>query len=158
MSSSNWYHFSEQSNQLKSAWASIVTRSKQQKQKLVEEKSLNQILPNIDKVAKQVKSLKASLSFEALPTSKPQLDNLISSFNEAKSKLETIEDETESVAKAGQKLLRTGNVFMQTFLSIRAFSSVFLILSRYSWLCFESSIHEFSKCFFSSRPSIIQRN
>ena len=112
MSSSIWYHFSEQSNQLKSAWASIVTRSKQQKQKLVEEKSLNQILPNIDKVAKQVKSLKASLSFEALPTSKPQLDNLISSFNEAKSKLETIEDETESVAKAGQKLLRTGNVFM----------------------------------------------
>ena len=89
-----------------------MTRSKQQKQKLVEEKSLNQILPNIDKVAKQVKSLKASLSFEALPTSKPQLDNLISSFNEAKSKLETIEDETESVAKAGQKLLRTGIVLL----------------------------------------------
>ena len=80
----------------------------------MEEKSLNQILPNIDKVSKQIKSLKASLSFEALPASKSQLDNLISSFNEAKSKLEVIDDETESVAKAGQKLLRTGTLLIQS--------------------------------------------
>ena len=100
--------FSDQCNQLKSAWASVVTRSKQQKQKLEESLSLHQVLPNADKVLKALKTLKSSLQIDAIPTNTSKLDELLKFFNSARSQLESIEDEAESVVKAGQKLLRTG--------------------------------------------------
>ena len=113
-----YFHFQffrNQFNQLKTHWSSILTRSKQQRQKLEDSLSLYQLLSNVEKAFKCLAALKPSLSLETpLSTSIPQIDQQIKALNKAKSQLDSIEDDTEPVVKAGQKLLRTGKLIKVT--------------------------------------------
>ena len=86
-----------------------MNSAKQQRQKLEDSLSLYQLLSNVEKAFKSLAALKPSLALETpLSTSIPQIDQQIKTLNKAKSQLESIEDDTEPVVKAGQKLLRTG--------------------------------------------------
>ena len=89
------------------------------------------MLSNVEKAFKSLASLKPSLALETpLSTSIPQIDQQIKTLNKAKSQLDSIEDDTEPVVKAGQKLLRTGEWTIKN-LEVAKRSKQLLFFSRF---------------------------